>query len=146
MYYDSIPLVELNAIAQPVIQRNLAESCEIAGELDLEWYANADDAGLLRAYAGWKEDKVVGYCVMLVAHAPHMAGVKIAIQDSLYVLPEYRTTGAGIRLMQFADNDLKAQGVQVVYRQSRKLAPCASMLIRYGYTEVESTYMKRLHQ
>jgi len=145
MYYDSISILELNSIAQPLIQRNLDESCEIAGKLDLEWYANADDAGLLRAYAGWKAEQVIGYCVMLVACAPHMDKVKIAIQDSLYVLPEFRSTGAGIRLMEFSDKDLAAQGISLVYRQSRKLAPCNKFLERYGYSEVETTFMKKLH-
>lgn len=68
--------------------------------LDPDWqnYAVLEVSGLLHVATARVDGKLVGYCVTLVAPHLHYKSTVFAINDLIYVLPEYRGR-AGLKLV-----------------------------------------------
>ena len=67
------------------------------------------------------------------------------MQDILFLLPEFRGSTVGFRLVKFCDEQLRAEGVQVVYQHVKNAHPMlGAVLSRVGYEPVETIYAKRL--
>lgn len=112
---------------------------------DLVRYHSSEDQGMLRVYTARVGGKLAGYSVFLVNHNAHYASSLQAQQDVLFVHPDFRRGRLGIRLIDFADAELKAEGVQVVTHHVKvKHLALAAILERKNYELVEVIYAKRL--
>ena len=87
---------------------------------------------------------MVGYAAYAVHQNPHYRGIKQAIQDVLFLHPSKRGHLAGYRLIQFADEVLKKQGVQLVSHHVKMAHDFSPMLERLGYEQSEKIMEKRL--
>ena len=112
---------------------------------DWATYERMAEAGLLRIYtvrtSTWR---LVGYAVFFVRHNVHYSSSLQAVQDILFLLPAHRGAAVGAGLVQYAEDDLRQLGVQVVYHHVKHAFDFGPMLDRMGYERVEHVMAKRL--
>lgn len=114
--------------------------------LDVDWaaYEGAERSGRLRIFTARAGEALAGYAAYFVSHSPHYRGSLQAVQDVLYLKPEYRRARVGIGLIAYADVMLAAEGVQVTYQHSKIAFPIDPVLVRLGYERVDSIWARRL--
>lgn len=134
--HEMIPLLELH-------WREIAHYKDIPLEPDAERYFMMQDAGMLRVFTVRDQlNGLVGYGVYIINTNPHYSSSKQALQDILFIRPEHR--GRGGKFITWCDEQLKADGCQVVYQHIKKAHNFGPMLERHGYELVDLIYAKRL--
>ena len=73
-----------------------------AGKPNRLRYLALEQAGLLHCVAAWAGTEVVGYVTALVGPDLHHEDTMVVLVDALYVSPEHRSSGAGLRLLRAA--------------------------------------------
>jgi GNAT superfamily N-acetyltransferase len=125
--------------------REIAHYQDIPLEVNQGGYEQVEAAGKLRAYTARSGDgALIGYAVYIVGPNLHYSSSIQAKQDVLFVLPERRKSTVGLRLIKFADDQLRAEGVQVVYQHSKVAHDIGPVMLRCGYELVEHIYARRL--
>lgn len=112
-------------------------------------YERMDEAGALRIFIARDHGRLVGYVAYIVTPHMHYASMKVAAQDVLFLLPEYRGPGkagpaVGGGLIIFSERLLKEEGVQNVTQHVKRALDFSPLLRALGYEEMETTYSKRL--
>ena len=131
----------------PLLQahwREIAHYQDIELKPDVETYARLQAAGQLRCYTARDSGRLIGYVVFFVRPNPHYATSLQAHQDVLFVALDYRKGMVGVRLIRFAEQRLKAEGVQVIYHHAKRTNKVGELLKRLGYELVDEIYAKRL--
>jgi hypothetical protein len=111
-------------------------------------YEGMADLGILKVYTARAEGELIGYGVFIVKRSPHYNTSLQAVQDVVFVAPEYRHGAIGTNLLIFCDVELRKLGVQVVYHHV-KVKPhldFGPLLERNGYELIDKIYGKRLDQ
>lgn len=130
--------------AKPLTQahwREIAHYPDIELQPDWEFYRTSP---ALRCYTAREDGALIGYAVFGVGRNKHYMGSLQAVQDIAFVHPEHRGT-AGVRMLRFAEQELRREGCQVVYHHTKKSHPLMALLLqRMGYEEVDVIYAKRL--
>lgn len=107
-------------------------------------YQRAEQEDKLRIYTVRNPD-LIGYAVYAVAPAIHYSSTLIAVQDVLYLAPEHRHGRVGWRLIEFADTELRAEGVQVVVQHQKIAHPTLGKILeRMGYEQQDIIWTRRL--
>lgn len=114
-------------------------------DVDVETYCKLQDADLLRIFTVRKDEILIGYACFVVATSMHHRGSKQARQDVVFVLPEYRRANIGIGLIKFCDEQLQAEGVQMVYQFVKRTRDFSAVLAHLGYEQIETVHAKRLN-
>lgn len=139
---------DLAAEIAPLLERHRAEVAPFDFPLapNIAAYCAAEDAGILRCYTAHESGVLIGYRIMFVARNPHYASTQ-ATTDVLYVDPRHRDRGRGIALMRYADAELAAEGVDVVYQNVPRARDFGPVLTRFlGYEPTETVYARRLNE
>lgn len=124
--------------------QEVAHYKDIALEVDWPIYEAAEASGKFRLYTVRSANEVIGYAAYFVNHNPHYKSSYQAVQDVLYLAPEYRKANIGRHLVAYADTMLRAEGVQVTYQHSKVALPIDALLIRQKYELIERIWAKRL--
>jgi len=106
-------------------------------------YEEAESLGLLRLHTMRHDGELVGYALFLIANHLHYKDTKFATVDVLYVSPLHRGINA-VSFMQWQDEQLKSDGVQVVFRQVSSKNDYSRTLERMGYAFCERSFIKRI--
>jgi len=113
-------------------------------EPDWEAYGRIYVAGMLRCITARTEDELVGYALFIVQPHIHYRTCKTAFEDVYFLKKEYRLGRTGIRLFQFAEEVLRADGVNRVIMHT-KIHVDNSRLFEYlGYKYTDKLYTKIL--
>lgn len=134
------------------------EEIEIEHEkvpLDVRWpeYRRLEKVGVLRPFYAWDKDRLVGYSVFFLNEPLHHGLTKWAINDLIYLLPEYRRGWSGVRLIRQSEAALRELGAKVISYQVKTKGDLGSkhrrgtvgdLLARLGYTRVEEAWAKYL--
>lgn len=145
---------------EPLLERHwreIATYADIPLAPDRERYNAMDAAGALRCYTARVREKdglaagsgataarLVGYAIFSVAMNMHYRTSAIAVQDVLFVLPEYRGR-AGLGLIRHAERELRAEGVKLIYHHQKVATPALGCLLKaLGYEHLENIWGKRL--
>ena len=113
-------------------------------EPDWEAYGRIYVAGMLRCVTARTEDELVGYALFIVQPHIHYRTCKTAFEDVYFLKKEYRLGRTGIRLFQFAEEVLRADGVNRVIMHT-KIHVDNSRLFEYlGYKYTDKLYTKIL--
>lgn len=132
---------------QPLIHEHWLEIThypDILLDPDYERYAQAENSGALRIYTV-RDGVLIGYGIFFVNTNAHYKASLQAVQDILFLLPEWRGSTVGFRLVKFCEEQLRGEGVQVVYHHVKNAHPMlGSLLAHQGYEPVETIYAKRL--
>lgn len=108
-------------------------------------YLDAENLGILRIFTVRYAEQLVGYAIYFVQPSLHYRDSVQASQDILFLDPEYRQGRLGYKLIRYADQQLAAEGVQVVLQHVKAEHPALRVLVeRMGYRLVDHIYAKRL--
>ena len=125
--------------------KEIAHYQDIILDPDEDFYLKADQLGLSRLFTIRNEEKVlVGYAVFFVKKNGHYKASLQASQDILFLDPTLRGSLIGYRFIKWCDEQLAAEGVQVVYQHVKVSHDFGSMLERLGYQFIDKIYGKRL--
>lgn len=151
IFEEAIPLLRAH-------YREIAHYQDIPLDPDFDGYRALEDAGAIRCYTARAsvdctdpaherceaKGPLIGYAVFFVRRNLHYRGSLQAVQDILYVRPEHR--GTGLRLIRYADEQLRAEGVQVTYQHVKHEHNFGPALERMGYELIDLIYGKRLDE
>jgi len=76
---------------------------------DLAAYESYESLGFMTTFCAYTDNRLVGVLIMLLADLPHY-GKRVATTESFFVLKEFRSTGAGLRLLREAERYAKQNG------------------------------------
>lgn len=139
--------LELQAEIQPLIEAHYLEIAmykDIPLKVDWSVYWDAQMIGALAAFTVRDDGVLKGYAVYFVHPHGHYSGHLYAIQDVLYLDEALRGKLTGLKLIKYADNELRKKGVAVVMQHVKVEHDFGPMLKRIGYDEAEKVYTKRL--
>jgi GNAT superfamily N-acetyltransferase len=137
LWDEILPLLEAH-------WREITHYPDIALDVDRALYEKLDSMGMLRCFTARVDGRLVGYAAYLVKANLHYRQSLQANQDVLYLAPEYRRSRIGSHMLLYADEQLRAEGVQVVYQHTKLAHDIGPVLQRLGYEPVETIYAKRL--
>ncbi len=86
---------------------------------DYEGYGRLYVAGLLRCITARDENGLVGYAIFIVQPHLHYKSCKTAFEDIYFLIKEHRLGRTGIRLFQFAEEALRADGVNRIIMHTK---------------------------
>ena len=111
-------------------------------EPDFGSYLAMEEAGMLRLFTARKDGQLLGYCIFVLRNNRHYKSKLFAYQDALYVSPQHR--GFGHRFMAWCDDELKADGVSVVFQYVTERFNFSPILERHKYRQIEQVWAKEL--
>lgn len=109
---------------------------------DFESYQKLQNIGALICFTARRDGQLIGYNLFFVRHNLHYMDSKQAVQDVVFIHPEFR--GFGKKFFVYCDDVLKSQKVQVVYHHIKAAHNFGAMLESIGYKLVDLIYAKRL--
>jgi hypothetical protein len=131
--------------------KELSHFPDVPLDPDITVYSRCASAGLLRIFTARiqnpedaEETTLVGYNIFLVQNHPHYRGTKTANQDIIYFDKDIRLGMAGYKFIRWCDEQLKKDGMQMVYQHVRAKRSFAPLLERLGYSLMDMVYAKRL--
>lgn len=138
MYDEAIPLLQSH-------YEEIAFYRDIPLSPNRAIYEASDRSGNLRVYTVRDAGTLIGYGVFAIALAPHYTTSLQASEDVLYLRQDARGKTIGYRFLAWCDEQLRAEGVQVVSHHVKKHHPAlGKLLVNLGYDEQETIYTRRL--
>ena len=131
--------------AAPLIEkyrREIAYYTDLNLEPDYGRYAALEKANVLRAYTARLDEKIIGFAVFHVATHLHFKSNIFAMHDILYIMPEHR--GFGYKFIRWCTEELRADGVSVVYFSVNVNYDYRPLLERMGFEHTDHLYAKRI--
>lgn len=146
--YQQEAFVDVLPEAMPLLEAHWLELNNTPGvplDVNLDVYEHAQSMGGLRVFTARGSNNVlIGYSCVFVHRGLHNAQQQ-ATQDVFYVVPEHRGGMVGTRLIKFAEDELRREGVQLAYTHSNiKNSLLGQLLMLLGYEPVSITYQRRL--
>lgn len=138
---------ELVSEMVPLIVRHFVEVAhfkDIKVEPDFDRYMAVEAAGLLRIYTAREHGQLIGYSVFVVTQHPHFRGVLQANEELLFLDPDHRRGAAGSYFIKFCDEQLAAEGVNVIYHTVSPARDYSPILLSRGYSLCDHVYARRL--
>ena len=87
--------------------------------------------------------KLVGFAAYFVFDGLHAENSKGAVSDAFGVIPEYRRPGVAMRLLRFAESELRGEGVNVMHTQTNNAFPGGGRLLNHlGHHAISQTHAK----
>ena len=124
--------------------------------LDVDWpkLLMLERAGVYRVITARSKGKLVGYNGYFVQPPIRHKTSLWAVNDTLYVDPEHRTSTLGVRLLKDSEALLRALGVKAITQgnvwpddhstSGKARARFGALLCRMGYLPAENVYVKLL--
>ena len=152
MIYQRESFAAVRDEVMPLLEKHWAEVAhykDIPLDVDLDLYEEIERAGILRIYtarinspgmAGHKQ--LIGYLAAMVRTNGHYKRSLQATQDVLFVDPAWR--GCGGELIRHAEEELRLEGVQVLYQHVKAASTAGRLMEHIGYELVDLLYAKRL--
>lgn len=131
--------------------KEIAHYKDITLDPDIEAYNAMEESGVLRMYTARRQSidllkgELIGYTAFFVRNNAHYRQSKQAVQDVLFLRDRDRLGFTGIKLIKFAEESLRDEGVQVIYHHVKiRHDVLGRLLERFGYEPVDVIYTKRL--
>lgn len=140
-------LEQVRAEIEPLLHAHwleIAHYADIPINPDWDFYANMDAAGSLRIFTARNDGELVGYAVFFVGPNRHYKDSIQAVQDVVFLHPNYRGARVGASLILFADAECQSENIQVIYHHIKAAHDFGPLLVHCGYELVDLIYAKRL--
>lgn len=144
----------------PLLQEHkdeIAHYPDILLNPDQPAYEQAEEHGLLRCYVARLNGDLVGYGIFFVKRNMHYRDSLQAVQDVLFVTQAHRHGRVGLKLIQYATEQLRAEQIQVEYQHTKANAQIrealkalkgrtdiGKLMESLGYELIDLIYGKRL--
>lgn len=133
--------------ALPILRchwQELGQWPDIPLDVNLAAFQRLEAGGALRLYTARLDGKLVGYALYVLQRSLHYRYM-LAIEDVFYVERSRRGAYTGMRLLKYADEQLRADGVDVVTHHVKLAHPMLGKLCeKIGYEPVETLWARRL--
>lgn len=133
---------------KPLIEKHYMEIArhqdKIALNPDYDKYVELYNKGALHIVTARVEGRLVGYTIHFLAPHLHYRDHLMAMNDILYVLPEYRGGIVAARLFKFAEVSMKQKGVTKIHIHMKTEHDFSRLLKGLGYVEIEKIYERML--
>lgn len=132
---------------QPLLEAHYVEIAhypDIALAPDYGRYRTAQRLNKLRIFTARVGGRLVGYAIFFLDHHHHYKESFQAQQDILFVLPDYRGSMVGARLIRYAEDLLREEEVQVVLHHCKAKHDLGPLFERLGYELMDLIYVRRL--
>lgn len=134
---------------KPHLHEHYKEVAMYQDKIDLdpnyEAYGMAQTNGMLHIYTMREDDKLVGYNIFFVQSHPHYNSTVWAVNDIVYVAPEYRHTPDTLFFFAYCEVQLKAVASVITYHM--KVMKTFQMLMNgLGMDHAEHMYSKYIGQ
>jgi GNAT superfamily N-acetyltransferase len=109
--------------------------------LDPDWdtyAAIAAQGRLLIVTARNEQHELIGYAVFFINQHVHYKSTRMASNDILYLLPEYRRGSTGIRLLKDSETACRARGVDKMLWHIKFAKDFRNILYRMGYVDEDA--------
>lgn len=113
-------------------------------KLNPDWdaYEALEKDNKLKIFTARENNKLIGYFVVITGYNIHYKDHLFAANDVLYLAREHRKGLTGMKLMRFAENCLKADGVSVITVNSKAHRPFDKLMEYMRYNMIERVYQK----
>jgi hypothetical protein len=101
-------------------------------------------ADMLRCIVARADGVLVGYALFIVSPHLHYSTCKTAFEDIYFLKKEYRLGRTGIRLFQFAETALRADGVNRIIMHTKIHLDNSKLFEYLGYKLTDKLYTKLL--
>lgn len=109
---------------------------------DYDKYLEMDSTSVLHIVTARDEDVLVGYDINFLLPHGHYSDHLYAINDIIFLKPEYRHFGVAQEMVEYAEQELKNLGVSVITFHMKVAHPFHSLMEATGYQTQEYTYSK----
>jgi hypothetical protein len=115
-------------------------------KLNPDWreYARLDELNALRIYTARKNGELMGYFVIMVSRSLHYKDHLFANNDIVFLTKPARKGLTGLKLVKFAMESLKAEGVTKLHINTKTHQPFDPIMERLGFEEIETVFSKVL--
>lgn len=115
-------------------------------KLNPDWreYARLDEINALRIYTARKDGELMGYFVIMVSRSLHYKDHLFANNDIVFLTKPARKGLTGLKLVKFAMESLKAEGVTKLHINTKTHQPFDPIMERLGFEEIETVFSKVL--
>lgn len=115
-------------------------------KLNPDWreYARLDELNALRIYTARKDGELMGYFVIMVSRSLHYKDHLFANNDIVFLTKPARKGLTGLKLVKFAIESLKAEGVTKLHINTKTHQPFDPIMERLGFEEIETVFSKIL--
>lgn len=115
-------------------------------KLNPDWraYAQLDAINGLRIYTARKDGKLMGYFVVVVSRSLHYKDHLFANNDVIFLTKTARKGLTGLKLVKYAMESLKAEGVTKLHVNTKMHQPFDPIMERLGFEEIETVFSKVL--
>lgn len=122
--------------------KEIAHYQDIEFNPDYEMYLKMDEAGIIKSYSVRENGVMIGYAVFFIKRNLHYKKSIQAQQDIVFIKSDKR--GCGLFFIKWCDEQLKREGIQVVYHHIKAAHNFGKALERIGYELQDLIYSKRL--
>jgi len=109
---------------------------------DYAKYKAMQGTGMLAMFTARDEGRLVGYSVFFMMPHMHYQDHTFAMNDIIFLLPEYRDTMIGAELVTFAEAQLKTVGVSYISYHFKAHLPFGKGFKFLGYDHAENMFGK----
>lgn len=132
----------------PNIAELMAEYVQEAHNVELpapnaqwDYYRSLEQTGMLKAYAAFQDDKLIGFISLLCTPMPHH-GSMLAVTESYFVASQYRKGGAGLRLLRAAEQCARDVGAPCLMVSAPHGGALEKIMPRLGYRHANSMFVR----
>lgn len=125
--------------------REIAHDLTIPLSVDWERYFMMQANDAFRVFTVRRSGELIGYAAFFVHPNMHYSTSLQAVQDVIFIREDMRRGSLGSRLIRFAEEELKREGVQLVLHHIKAKHNWGALLERMGYTLVDLIYAKRIN-
>lgn len=109
---------------------------------NMQMYRELEAIGLYRSFGAYHDETLVGFIGFLVSVLPHYS-VKVATCESCFVAEEYRSTGAGLKLLRHAKREAKKIGAIGMFASAIHGSLYERVLPSLGFKSVTNLFFQR---
>jgi len=132
--------------AEPLLEEHYKEIALYQDDIeyapDFDAYRVMEAAGILHIMTAREDGVLLGYCVSFVHRHPHYKNDIFAINDVLYVHPEYRHGEVSGALLESVEEEMTAAGVSVMTFHMKTHKPFEALMDHLEYDKAEYLYSK----
>jgi|ERR1051325_10807625 GNAT superfamily N-acetyltransferase len=114
------------------------------GEPDPAWdtMIALEGQGIFKLFTTRDDGKLVGYTAFIIAPHMHYRKMSVAHDDAFFLHRDYRKGGTGFKMFKFAEEYLKAMGVNRIVCHEKLKAPLEKFFNYLGFRAVERNWFK----
>ncbi len=115
---------------------------KLAFSLDWDSYNKLEQLDMLHIFTARKQEKLVGFLVMIATKSLHASNNIVAASDVIYIQPSERKGNVAKKFIQYAEKSLADLGVSAMFITTKTKAPFDKLLESVGFSNTEKVFQK----